>query len=237
MWLLVDYGNVDLIQKRRGLHYVVETLVNRIGPTHLKVNQTVNVRLYDGWYDGIFLTRHAQDIATQIGAFSPSPICVRGHDQNFWVKVNVELARSLLSIPSKDMLHTFRIRGFPSGLKCETPPFDNCVASKLCPWKKLPDFLRHRKCPTDGCELHPKNIIYKAEQKIVDTMLTSDMIEIVLRNEEFVIASSDDDMLPGICLALSRGASVIHLQTKRGQTTPQHYVKDFSTRYTQIKAN
>ena len=89
----------------------------------------------------------------------------------------------------------------------------------------------------DGCNLHPKQIISRAEQKIVDTMLTSDMIELCLREEHFAIASSDDDMLPGISLALTRGASVIHLQTRPGQATAEHYFEILSDRYIQIKVD
>ena len=236
MWLLVDYGNIGLLDKQRGLSYVVDMLINRIGPLHLESNELVNVRLYDGWYEGDVLSRHAQNVAAQIAAFNPSIVTVRHGEQNFRVIANVELARSLISNPSKDILHTYRVRGFPSGLQCENPPFAECSIPHSCPWQNLPEFLLRRRCPMDGCDLHPKRIISRAEQKIVDTMLTADMIELGLQREGIAVASSDDDMIPGISLALARGANVVHLQTKQGQTTAEHYFERFSERYMQVRA-
>ena len=236
MWLLVDYGNIQTIDKSRGLGYVVDMLVNRIGPTRLKENELVNIRLYDGWYQGNTLSKNAQTIATEIEAFSPSPILVRGAEKAFPVRANVELARSLLSNPSKDILHTYRIRGFPTGLKCEKPPFKDCANEAECPWRRLPEFLLNRCCPAEGCNIHPKKIISRAEQKVVDTMITTDLIDLCSSGEKVALASSDDDMWPGISLSISRGASLIHLQTKPGQLTHGYYTEDLSQRYDQIEA-
>lgn len=236
MWILVDYANLETLEKNRGLAHVIDSLVNRIGPDHLASNQGVHVRLYDGWYEGAVLSKQAQLIAAEIEAFSPSPVMVRHEGEHFPVRVNVELARSLISNPSKDILHTYRVRGFPSGLRSESPPFDGCAAPDSCLWTLLPAFITQRKCPKDGCELHPKKIISRAEQKIVDTMLTSDMIEICLRGERFALVSSDDDMYPGISVALSRGSVVIHLQTKPGRTLSEHYSDGLPNRYIQIEA-
>lgn len=236
MWVLVDYANISELDKNRGLDYVVESLLNRIGPKFFAKNQQITVRLYDGWYERNTLTRNAQRIVSQIEEFSPSPISIRRTPQPFFVRVSVELARSLISSPSKDILHTYRSRGFPTGLDCKPPPFDGCANQSNCPWIKLPEFLVQRQCPEIDCSLHPKKIIYRAEQKIVDTMLTTDLLELCLRKENVAIVSSDDDMLPGMSLALSRGSSIIHVETKPKRFTMHQYFDEFLGRYTNIEA-
>ncbi len=236
MWLLVDYGNIPQIEKNRGLPYVIDALVNRIGPSLLSENEQVNVRLYDGWYDGDTLSKHAQSVAEQIDEFSPAPVSVRGTDENLQVRVIVELARSLISDPATDILHTYRSRGFPTGIMCAPSPFEGCANQSECPWERLPTFLLERRCPADGCGMHPKRIISRPEQKLVDTMLTADLIELCLRDESPAIASSDDDMWPGISLSLSRGATVIHLQTKPGRKIHSSYTEGLPERYKQIEA-
>lgn len=236
MWLLVDYGNIPAIDKKRGVPHVIDDLINRIGPRHLKANERVHIRLYDGWYEGHTLSKHAQQIAAEIESFSPSPMLVRNRDLSFLVRANFQLARSLISDPAKDILHTYRIRGFPSGLLCKPPPYPGCANVSDCPLRALHTFFDKRRCPGTGCSLHPKTIISRAEQKVVDTMMTADLVELSLRGETIAIASSDDDIWPGISLSLSRGGTVIHIQTKVGKSTPIYYTENLPARYVQIEA-
>lgn len=66
MWLLVDYGNIKIIDKKRGLAHTIGDLLNRIGADHLNSSVLVNARLYDGWYWGDRPSKNAQLVAVKI---------------------------------------------------------------------------------------------------------------------------------------------------------------------------
>lgn len=234
MRILIDYGNLSQLDKKRGLSNYIFHLVDTIGAQHLQPNQYVDVRLYGGWYDADTLSRQAQELATELAEDFPKPIPIAEPGRHFHVRTNASLARSLLCDPSRDIMHTFRVRNFPSGLNCVSPPFSGCNDHGQCPIASLHKFIHNRECPADSCTVHPKTIITRAEQKIVDTMMTSDIIHSALSGEQLAVVSSDDDLWPGIRLALAYGKRVLHIHTRKGQTTPAHYKTGLDSKYIEL---
>ncbi len=58
-------------------------------------------------------------------------------------------------------------------------------------------------------------VFYRSEQKLVDSMITVDLIHFAMnKSESLVLVSGDDDMWPGIRYALLQDASIIHLVPK-----------------------
>lgn len=69
-------------------------------------------------------------------------------------------------------------------------------------------------CPRKGCFIHPSDLVYKPSQKLVDTMLTADLIHYASTGtKRLAIVSSDDDLWPGIASACQLGSTVIHIHT------------------------
>jgi uncharacterized LabA/DUF88 family protein len=71
-----------------------------------------------------------------------------------------------------------------------------------------------------------EQLIYKSEQKLVDTMLAADLIYLCLqRDRKVAVVSSDDDMWPAIKTVLNLGMTVLHVHTSAGRRTPQFYTR------------
>jgi uncharacterized LabA/DUF88 family protein len=234
VWILVDYANLDPMEKQRGLEHVVWRLLQGLGQTNFEDTELVRVRLYGGWYQGDALSTLAQQLSAEIAGAFPKPMELLADGKRLRLRVIVELARSLLVDPARDLFHTFRPRGLPGGLRCATPPFEGCANVHACPIRPLHELLEFRICPTGGCEVRAKDVLDRAEQKLVDTMITTDLVQLALEGERLAIVSSDDDMWPGIRMALSRGHTVLHLHPKRGQFTPKHYKEPTPEHYVEL---
>ena len=91
--------------------------------------------------------------------------------------------------------------------------------------RHVADFLEEQRCPGNGCTVRQNDVLQKWEQKLVDTMLVSDLIFLATRGErDLVVVSSDDDIWPGIRTALQLGARVTQVHTG-GRETPADYTR------------
>jgi hypothetical protein len=89
-------------------------------------------------------------------------------------------------------------------------------------------------CSTPGCGVGVSEVLFRAEQKLVDTMLVADLIYFATQNRDrLVVVSSDDDVWPGIHTAVIHGAKIHHVQTISGRMTPSHYSRLVSGTYLQ----
>jgi hypothetical protein len=95
--------------------------------------------------------------------------------------------------------------------------------------------LRDSQCPELGCDVDLASVLTKPEQKLVDTMLTVDVLHLArATTEAIVVVSADDDIWPGIQAALLYGARIIHVHSLPGRTTPAHYAALASGHYRQV---
>ena len=229
--ILIDYDNLSLLDKQRGLIAVVEKILSLV-KNEIVGKTNVDVRLYGGWYTQNKITQRAQNLVTEIVTSFPAAITPPITANN--LIVNASLAYSLLITPNEHLLETFRIRGFPSDLHCDDPRNHGCT-SLTCPINHIYDFINFQKCKGQCCGIVPSDILYRGEQKLVDSMLTNDLIYLSMSNSKpIVIVSSDDDFWPSIRTALALSTDVIHLLTKN-YTTPQHYLQYANKYYIQYK--
>ncbi|MGN7887494.1 hypothetical protein [Dyadobacter sp. 22481] len=225
--VLVDYDNLDPRDRKRGLIFIVENTLSKFNKSEI-AEKNVQIRLYGGWYENNVITRRAQDINIEIVNDFPRSVLL--DDNKTAVITNVTLALSLAIEPRVHLLNTFRKRGVPSGLHTNHPRTTGCP-SAACPVVHVHNFVKTGVC--SSCSLAtPENIFYRAEQKLVDTMITSDMIAIGHQEKHFCIVSSDDDFWPGIFSAVIGGSVVYHMHTK-GRHTPPHYSSTVSSNYFQ----
>lgn len=217
MIILVDYDNIDKQLLRRGISYVVSRIFSKIDPTDI-VGRNVKVRLYGGWYQSNAFTTRAQNLSADISSSFPNTVLLS--DNTTSVIVNCEMAYSILADPSNHLFDTFRVRGIPTGLHAQHPTSCGCP-NFSCPIIATYNFITNNICTT--CNIvTPEQLLYRSEQKLIDTMLTSDLIFSSLSTTNLVIVSSDDDFWPGIRTTLSSGAKVIQIHTRRRQT-PLYY--------------
>lgn len=226
MTILVDYDNLEADAKRLGISFIVNSIVSKIVPLEVADGNRITIRLYGGWYENTRFTIRAQELSIEINQKFPTTALLSDGDSK--VIVRCEIAYSLLSDPGNHLFHTYRPRGVPEGLKANHPGHKNCTNNR-CPIVETYKFVTNQIC--SQCSITPKEIFYKGEQKLVDTMLTSDLIFSSNSTKNLCIVSSDDDFWPGIITTLRSGSTVIHLHTKNGASTPLIYSRTAGKSY------
>lgn len=228
MIILVDYDNIDRATLRLGIIHVISKIVSKIDSSDVTGGRHISIRLYGGWYEQNNFTTRAQNLSTEISAAFPNVFQLS--DNLTSVIVNCEMAYSLLSDPSNHLFHTFRPRGIPDGLRARSPRSKGCTVLD-CPTLIAYQFIANDVCNTCN-SVKPSDIFYRSEQKLIDTMLTSDLIFSSSQPANLCIVSSDDDFWPGIKTTLAYGKKVLHLHT-RNRPTPAFYTRTTTRDYTQ----
>ncbi len=230
MYVLVDFDNLSPLMRSGQLLKVVDAILDASKP-FLPATVRVFTRLYGGWYEEKILTHLAQRIVADAAGSFPTVINVATNPYPTRVRVQVELAYSLLAEPNRNLLHTYREKGPPRGLRSNAPVAVGC-ANTACALSGIEKFVKRGKCPTQGCAIKIEDILYRAEQKLVDSMLTADLVFLAARGdgEPIVVVSSDDDVWPGVRTATQLGATIIHIRTK-SVSSPVDYHSDLSTGY------
>jgi len=227
--VLVDYDNIERLHRSNGPIPVVERILRAL-TTDLQNETDANFRLYGGWFDGPNFSRAAQAVSPALRSFPKPHKTAVGS-----VTVRAEMALGLASEPRKHLTHTFRNRGVPGTIFCPAAPFPNCAMPRQCLVAPMASFFQNSQCPEGLCKVSPSDLLSKPEQKLVDTMLTVDLLHFARRprKETLVLVSHDDDLWPGIQASLAEGARVVHVHPKSGTATPQHYAAHASGSYKQ----
>ena len=228
MIILVDYDNIDSNLTRLGIQHIATKIVSKINPNEITSGNHILIRLYGGWYEFSRFTHRAQNLSSDVS--SNFPMVLTLSDNNTTVIVNCEMAYSLLADPTNHLLYTFRPRGIPEGLRVNHPSTCGCT-DPSCPIIAAYNFINNDVCVKCN-SIKPKDIFYRGEQKLVDTMLTSDLIYLASQSNNLCIVSSDDDFWPGIITTLMYGKKIIHLHTKT-RNTPTYYSINSGTNYIQ----
>lgn len=215
---LVDFDNLNDNQQQ-SLQLFIEKIVEKTILEYQLSNKFLygSVRLYGGWYEQNNFTEKALEIRQRYQNHLTGILKV--NEVVYHYCIDVALAQSLISNPDKDFWNTYRkkenhIRGFSFSSNAK-----NCVyPNSLMP--ALIQVIKHGKCPHIEC---PENcgeaFIYRSEQKMVDTLLTCDLIETTLihpLSSLVVVVSSDDDFVPPLVLASnSSGCNVCLVHPKK----------------------
>lgn len=210
--MCIDYDNLSPIQKTSGILDVVSKSLSQASEMFLKTMGTCEIRLYGGWYEGDNLSILSQQISVKIQSEFPALIRVlNGHGDVVVIRATAELAVSLLEEPSHQLFNTYRRKGRPSNIRVETPASVGCSTS-TCPLPLAKKLLQKGSCPTPGCVTGGTSLVYRHEQKLVDTMLTCDLIYLSTQECDFIfLVSADDDFLPPIRTLLLRGTKIIRV--------------------------
>lgn len=163
------------------------------------------VRLYGGWYDSSDLSRRGSEVAALLPQLPQFPHAIPGRKI---LRGTIELAVAPMTAGDTPLLDTYRVRGSVPRLRLSRHPHpDNCARiDKSCPAVMLRSFTRHsnRSCPTANCELTTREVFVTHEQKMVDTMLTTDLLIAALDRDRYgtvVVISGDSDFVPPLMTA------------------------------------
>lgn len=217
LYILVDYFNVQQTYRQRGLEYTIRKIFDELWIVASLPFHRATLRLYGGWYEDGQLTRIAQDLLAEIESLPSTydpPTSVS--DFQGVVIFRAELAQSLLAAPSSKLLNTLRTRTAPQGVRISEKFLDCATNKDSCPLAGALHLHRKRKCPNQQCENKLSDLLYRTEQKMVDSMICADSA-FLLKDDQtpLLIVSSDEDMAPIIKLGLSWPADVIHIDCAR----------------------
>jgi hypothetical protein len=237
MLALVDYDNIHQVHKQRGLAYIAQRIADAIGYSILNGRPRLRLRLYGGWFEGTTITRRAQSLLGQIAGF-PMTVTVTAGSTSHSLIAAAEMAVGLLPEPRVYLTHTLRRRVGSGGVSCSAPPITNCALPATCPLHATHTFLLSSQCPVASCAVTTDTALSKWEQKLVDTLLVADLLYLAHTDPEpLAIVSTDDDMWPGIRLALLKGVQIVHVHPVPGRSTPTHYIVSLPTGYSQTTLN
>lgn len=223
---------------KKGVHYiVVDQIISELYTKSYLVASVcsdINIRLYGGWdelindkTDNIVnqASIKAQDLTSFILQFYP----VRNTSPNYRIKM--ELSHSLAIRPKIHFPFTYRKREKFSRLRtCEID--DACCEEAKTTITYLRALKKKSHCP--NCETPSSDIVWMAEQKLVDTMLTMDLTYYAKYDPDalLVIVSDDDDFFPAIFQQCFSERTIFHVQKSPGKcsaiysklVTNDHYI-------------
>ena len=222
MIVLVDYDNLLLSDRSRTPVSLIDKILFRLSRVR-PLGVSTRVRLYGGWFNRHILSHKAQQLLPTIRREFPRPVTVQGAPTG--ALVHVELAMALEASPRKYLTHTYRARRLPDNIHCASLPFDGCAQLGACEIAGISALMRDKQCPTRGCSVALENVLNRPEQKLVDCMMTADVVHLSQHSTDaIVVISDDDDLWPGIHLALSNGAHIVHVRPHPDREVPRHYL-------------
>lgn len=212
--ICIDYDNLLDIHKQQGILDVVTKSLMKLPLAASGVRGVCDIRLYGGWYEGNVMTTLSQKVSANIQSEFPSVIRLPSLAGNpCMLTATAELAMSLLEEPAHHLFNTYRRKGRPNNVRVSRPEDVGCCESD-CPLSAARKLLATGKCPNTNCST-TGDLIYRHEQKIVDTMLTCDLIYLAQQPYDYLLViSNDDDFLPPIRTALLRGKRVVRVHPK-----------------------
>ena len=165
-----------------------------------------DIRLYGGWKENGKWTRLGSVIQQAVASFNFFPI--KDKIQNKIIRGKIELVTRLIAVPFVEWDDTVTTRSGIPRLRLMNPGLpEGCISdNENCPIRLIYRFSRKRirQCSVPGCPVNTKNAFKVVEQKMVDTMLSCDVIH--LSNDEDVfgmmVISDDFDLLPPMAMAL-----------------------------------
>jgi len=218
-YVLVDYDNIPKEHQRFGDRYVITLIVDKF----LEQLEGVQIkhlilRFYGGWYDEKNITRRAQILLRHPTFMTPEHR--KQMSGNNVTSIKSELAKSLLS--SKNGLifyNTLRTRKISLGrYRADLKGHSLCGADP-CFLGKLNSFFSTGKCQST-IDVNIQDYVVTEEQKLVDVLLSTDLLWLSQDHEYIGLVTSDDDFLPAIVSACECDVvkRLVHIKTQSGMT-------------------
>ncbi len=214
--VFIDYDNLSPLQKEAGILDVVTKALVQIPMEGIARRVICDVRVYGGWYEGTDITRLAEKVAVEIQDDFPKVIRLPTpkEPRHIYVATNAELAVALLQEPGRHLFNTYRKKGKPANVRVVKPSTIGCSKGD-CILPKVKKILATGRCPIEGCTTNEDSLVYRHEQKIVDTMLTCDLIHAANGvSDRIILISGDDDFLPPLRTIMLKGVNAIRFHPK-----------------------
>lgn len=166
----------------------------------------LTIRLYGGWFEAAAMTSRASEYARLAQLADPFPLVGSGRR----ISGRVELATGPIASPGMILPHTYRRRATAPRLK-RAPGLNDpsCCGSSSCSAKRLAGWSEgpRKVCPTPDCNVTYADAFFGSEQKMIDAMLSVDLIDMATIGQMSAVAvvSDDTDFIPALLYAARRG--------------------------------
>ena len=183
MILLIDYDNLPRSLINVDLRQTIEILVSKLESLMTAPVNRISCRLYGGWLNRKSLSPKAYRLLQGIYQHFPLALSLTDHSG---IIVIAELARSLACDPKHDFTHTFRTRSKPT-FNVKRFPLKECTEPLNCRIKDVNSFIYNNICPQTNCNVSPETAFYRAEQKLVDSMIVVDLVHYSIHHKEHLV--------------------------------------------------
>ncbi len=183
---------------------VFKNIVGEIIREDDNINEII-IRLYGGWYTGNELNNKASVILRIITNLNVFPYV--NIQQMKRVFGSIKLAFSLISIPDYKWKNTRREKkGLPNLRINNEALSETCISnSETCPIKIMKKITKSRGkiCSIEGCNNTNGDVFIGYQQKMVDTLLSCDLITVteIPEHTKIILISDDTDFFPALAMA------------------------------------
>jgi hypothetical protein len=208
---LIDYYNLPYILVSGGVLSLARS-IDFLITSALKTAGDINIRLYGGWYNENGLSKDGTLITQEIGEYFPFSLA---DDVNTMRYLRCEIASSILDSREYIFPATLRKHHGLDLLSVDHHP-EGCKNPLDCPIHTVIAWSRKKKCPIPGCSVRTPEAFICNRQKLVDSMICCDLINIANSEPDsnLFLVSDDDDFIPALISAGNRGSTVWHVRTK-----------------------
>lgn len=230
--VLVDYDNAfppSAAHTDQEISLRVERWLRRLSAL-MPLVELFEVRLYGGWYDDQDLSRHGSNAARTLTLMPEFPILIAGGRV---LRGSISLAVGpLILARNSPLLGTYRRRSSLPRVRLSDHPYpESCSrVDPSCPAAILQSFTKSasRQCPVESCSLVAKDAFVVHEQKMVDTLLATDLLTAGhsgLSYAAVIVVSGDSDFVPPLLAARHLYTARLAQLLPRGEESSEYAVK------------
>jgi len=228
-YVLVDYDNIlrRRVVREDSLEADLDQIVSLLDREtdfflDVKRSQTLQIRLYGGWFEDSKTTHMCERAKRSVERFRNRMISV---NSSISISRYVNFARGIFSLEERSFFATCRKYDLEASVSNDAGA---CCVEASERFEYIRDYLRNGACPLCGRGI--RSPILARGQKMVDTMMTCDLLQLINATSSAVaLVSDDDDMLP----ALFQGAQkrdVFHVCLKGRNSYFERYYKSLAPR-------
>jgi len=201
IFILIDFDNVFKKAINDYLLEEFELIIKEIIRDVLSLNLApteIKIRFYGGWFKEDILTNRASSLQQLISSILIFPIV----GENARITGSIELATSLYYFPGYVWTNTYKEKeGIPRlRINYENLPSWCSLNRNECPTFVLNRFTskKDKSCYHDHCEIKNSDVFTGIEQKMIDTIISCDLISFSQENDIAAVClfSDDLDLLP-----------------------------------------
>lgn len=226
-YILVDYDNV--LRRKAVNEHSLEADLDRFVSildrdssffSRATRSQKLQIRLYGGWFEDMSASRMFERAKTSVERFKNRMVSVNA---STGILRYVNFAKGMFSLSERSFFATCRMYDFEASVSRDAGA---CCKDSSLHFDYIREYLKDGACPVCGSGIRAP--ILARGQKMVDTMMSCDLLQLINNTKSPVaLVSDDDDMVP----ALFQGAQVrdvFHLCKKGRDSYFERYYKNLA---------